>query len=162
MLPFCGQDRCVIDANGRVKLSPRLIEDFARECNGEVVLHCLPEGAVAIYPESVFMEMRRESTSGLAGLGSSMIRRRELRRFGAMTVPDCVTRQGRVTIPVGFREYSELLPGCEAYVVGVEIGAEIWNASRWRNEMELVNSHLERKGVEEMSADLNNSGRILQ
>ena len=38
MLPFCGQDRCVIDANGRIKLSPRLIGDFARQCNGEVVI----------------------------------------------------------------------------------------------------------------------------
>lgn len=30
MLAFCGLDRCSVDANGRIKLSPRVIEDFAR------------------------------------------------------------------------------------------------------------------------------------
>ena len=88
MLPFCGQDRCVIDANGRIKLSPRLIGDFARQCNGEVVLYCLPEGAIAIYPEAVFVELREASARSLSDVGTSLIRRRELRRFGSMTLPD--------------------------------------------------------------------------
>ena len=44
MLAFCGLDRCSVDANGRIKLSPRVIEDFARR-GSDVVLHCLPECA---------------------------------------------------------------------------------------------------------------------
>ena len=58
MLAFCGLDRCSVDANGRIKLSPRVIEDFARR-GSDVVLHCLPEGAVAVYPEDIYLEMRR-------------------------------------------------------------------------------------------------------
>lgn len=160
MLPFCGQDRCVIDANGRIKLSPRLIGDFARQCNGEVVLYCLPEGAIAIYPEAVFVEMREASARSLSDVGTSLIRRRELRRFGAMTLPDRITQQGRLTIPPGFRDFTALQPGSEAFVVGVEIGAEIWNAERWKREMDIVNGHLEQKGLEEMAADLRNTGNL--
>jgi len=158
MLPFCGQDKCVIDANGRLKLSPRLIEDFAGQCNGDVVLYCLPEGAVAVYPEAVFTAMRAESAGQLSNLGGSLVRRREMRRFGAMTQPDQITRQGRLTIPVGFRDYAALQPGTEVYVVGVEVGAEIWNAERWKQEMDIVNGHLAQKGAEEMTADLQNFG----
>ena len=158
MLPFCGQDKCVIDANGRVKLSPRLIEDFARQCDGDVMLYCLPEGAVAIYPEAVFAGMRQAAVTDLPAVGNSLLKRRELRRFGAMTQPDRVTRQGRLTVPVGFRDYAALQPGTEIYVVGVEIGAEIWNAERWRREMDEVNGHLERKGEGEMAADLQGFG----
>ncbi len=154
MLPFCGQDKCVIDANGRIKLSPRLIADFAGQCDGDIVLYCLPEGAVAIYPEAVFTGMRQSAAASLPEIGASLVRRRELRRFGAMSQPDQITQQGRITVPVGFREYAALQPGTEVYVVGIEIGAEIWNAERWRREMETVNGHLEQKGVEEMSADL--------
>jgi len=154
MLPFCGQDKCVIDANGRVKLSPRLIGDFADSCNGEVVLYCLPEGAVAVYPEAVYAEMRKGSVAELAVAAGSLVRRREHRRFGAMSQPDRVTQQGRLTIPQGFREFTDLQPGTEVYVIGVEFGAEIWNAERWKREMAVVNGHLEQKGEEEMSADL--------
>ena len=41
MLAFCGTDKCQMDANGRVKLSPHVLEDFARS-GSDVVLHCLP------------------------------------------------------------------------------------------------------------------------
>ncbi len=156
MLPFCGQDKCVIDANGRLKLSPRLIEEFARTCNGEVVLYCLPEGAVAIYPVEVFVAMREDASKQLGTLGNSLVKRRELRRFGAMSQPDRITSQGRLTVPVGFRDYADLQPGTEIFVVGVEVGAEIWNAERWKQEMNIVNGHLEQKGAEEMAADLQN------
>ena len=156
MLAFCGQDKCVVDANGRVKLSPRLIADFTRECGGEVILHCLSEGAVAIYPEKIYNDIRERARSAetLNELGSSIVRRRELRRFGAMSLPDRVTSQGRLTVPVGFREFTGLMPGVEAYVIGVEVGAEIWSAERWKREMELVNGHLELKSAEEMAADI--------
>ena len=55
MLSFCGIDKCSVDANGRIKLSPRVIDDFAAH-GGDVVLHCLPEGTIAVYPEAVYLE----------------------------------------------------------------------------------------------------------
>ena len=53
MIPFCGFDKCLLDANSRLKLSPRVLADFERR-GGDIVLHCLPEGALAVYPEEVF------------------------------------------------------------------------------------------------------------
>lgn len=154
MLPFCGQDKCSVDANGRIKLSPRLIEDFMARCSGEVVMHCLPEGAIALYPEKVFLEMRRQETQPMEKIGSSLVLRRSLRRFGAMSLPDKITRQGRLTIPASFRAPTLLTPGADAYVIGIEIGAEIWNAARWNEEMELIARHQVDRGEFEMNLDL--------
>ena len=154
MLSFCGQDRCSVDSNGRVKFSPRVISDFIDNCNGEVILHCLPEGALAIYPEDIYLEMRRAESKPAEKAGSSMLFRRNLRRFGALSSPEKVSRQGRVTIPGGYRTMLKLDPGEEIMVVGVEIGVEIWNAARWDEELIKINSHAEEKGEREMAADL--------
>lgn len=154
MLAFCGQDYCQIDANGRVKLSPRVISDFMEKCSGEIVMHCLPEGALAIYPEHIYLEMRRQEEAPAARAASSMVFRRELRRFGALSSADRITAQGRLTIPHGFREYAGLLPGTEIVVVGVEIGVELWNAERWTAELTKMNEHAIARGESEMADDL--------
>lgn len=154
MLAFCGQDYCQIDANGRVKLSPRVISDFMEKCSGEIVMHCLPEGALAIYPEHIYLEMRRQEEAPAARAASSMVFRRELRRFGALSSADRITAQGRLTIPHGFREYAGLLPGTEIVVVGVEIGVELWNAGRWTAELTKMNEHAIARGESEMADDL--------
>ena len=57
MLIFCGQDRISIDANGRIKFSPRILRDFNDQCSGQIVMHCLPEGALAVYPEEIFQQL---------------------------------------------------------------------------------------------------------
>jgi len=154
MLSFCGQDKCSVDSNGRVKFSPRVISDFTENCSGEVVLHCLPEGAMAVYPEDIYLEMRRAESKPAEKAGSSMLFRRNIRRFGALSSPEKVSRQGRITIPAGYREMLGLSPGEEIIVVGVEIGVEIWNATRWNEELIKINSHAEEKGEREMAADL--------
>ena len=59
-----------MDANGRLKLSPRVINDFMESCGGEIVMHCLPEGAVAVYPESIYLEMRRQENEPAARAAS--------------------------------------------------------------------------------------------
>ncbi len=154
MLAFCGQDRCQIDANGRVKLSPRVINDFIEKCSGEIVMHCLPEGAVAIYPESIYLEMRRREEAPAVRAATSMVFRREMRRFGALSSADRITAQGRLTIPHGFREHGGLLPGTDIVVVGVEIGVELWSAERWNAELAKMNEHAITRGESEMADDL--------
>ena len=154
MLSFCGQDRSSIDSNGRVKFSPRTVKDFMNRCNGEIVLHCLPEGALAVYPEEIYMQMRRAESRPAEKAGSSMVFRRTLRRFGALSSSEKISAQGRVTLPSGFREMLELTPGAEIVVVGAEIGVEIWNAARWEAELKKINEHAEEKGEREMAADL--------
>lgn len=160
VLAFCGQERCSIDANGRLKLSPKVVTDFTEKCGGRVVVHCLPEGAVAIYPEDIYLEMRRQETLPAAKAANSMVFRRSMRRFGAMSNSDTISNQGRVTLPQAFREYAALNPGGEVFVVGVEIGIEIWNAGRWMEEIERMDEHAREKGEREMAADLMSGDNI--
>ena len=154
MLSFCGQDKSSVDSNGRVKFSPRIISDFIDQCKGEVVLHCLPEGALAVYPEETYIQMRRAETRPAEKAGNSLVFRRNLRRFGALSSSEKVSAQGRITVPTGYREMLGLNPGEEIVVVGAEIGVEIWNAAKWDEELLRVNTHVEEKGEREMAADL--------
>ena len=109
MLAFCGQDRILIDANGRFKLPPHLIEDFLADGNGDVVFYCLPEGALAIYPEKVYTQMRKRDDDDIRKAGMSMLKRRDLRRFGAWSTSAKITPQGRLTLPGEFRQNTQLV-----------------------------------------------------
>ncbi len=135
MLSFCGMDSCRVDGAGRVRLTTPTVEDFLRRCDGEVVLFGLPEGAVAVYPEEVYQEMRRRELGDLDAVGASFAARRSLRRFGSMASAAKISRQGRVTLPEVLQRFAGLLPGSDAKVVGVEIGVEIWAADRFEAEM---------------------------
>ena len=154
MLAFCGQDKCSIDSNGRVKLSPRFISDFTERCEGNVVLHCVPEGALAVYPEDVYLDMRRNESRPAERAASSVVFRRSLRYFGAMSHSQKISQQGRITIPQMFREFAELIPGREAVIVGSEIGIEIWNTEKWAEEIKKIHQHSQDKAEREMAADL--------
>jgi DNA-binding transcriptional regulator/RsmH inhibitor MraZ len=160
VLSFCGQDRCSVDANGRIKLSPKVATDFAAKCGGQVVMHCLPEGAIAVYPEEIYLEMRRQETLPAAKAANSMVFRRSMRRFGALSSPESISNQGRITLPQAFREYAATAAGSEVWVVGVEIGIEIWNAERWAEELDKMNEHAREKGEREMAADLTSGDNI--
>ena len=154
MLLFCGQERCQMDASGRIRLSSKFAADFMQECQGQVVMHGLPEGALALYPEAVYREMRRrEMPAGQEALNFAA--RRTMRRFGALTREETITAQGRVTIPPMFREYAELKAGSEICVVGVEIGVELWNPQRYAAEMEKIRQHMQSREAMEMKQDLN-------
>lgn len=136
MLEFCGEERCRVDANGRIRLTQRWVDDFLRKCNGEVVMYVLPEGAVALYPEETYREMRAREISDTDNVGASFAARRSLRRYGSLTMPAVLTPQGRVTLPERFRKLTGLQPGVEACVVGVEIGVEIWTSEKFDAEMD--------------------------
>lgn len=153
-MPFYGQDQCTVDANGRVKLSPRLLMDFGRDGDA-VVLHCLPEGAIGVYPTSVWDEIRASETEPASGAASSVIVRRRNRRYGALSQMDTISKQGRITVPSPFRSLTGLNPGSEAVLVGVEVGVEIWNAERWNEEFQVLLQHEQERANREMRADLN-------
>ena len=154
MLSFCGQERCLVDGSGRIRLAQHFVDDFTGRCDGEVVMHGLPEGAIALYPEDVYDEMRRRELEAVGEIASSFAARRSLRRFGALTVPERITRQGRITLLPPFREFAGLVPGDECCVIGVEIGVEIWSIDRYEKEMAAIQEHLRRRGEQEMLADL--------
>ena len=150
---FCGQERCLVDTNGRVKLSARFVDDF-RSAGDQVVVHCLPEGALAVYPFRVWQAMRPGEERSETEAALSVVQRRRLRRFGAMTQVQALTNQGRITIPAQFRPLLDLEPGREVVTVGCEIGVEIWAAARWEREFDLLRQHEEQRAAAEMSADL--------
>ena len=154
VLPFCGQEKCLVDAGGRVRLTQRWVDDFLRRCGGEVVMHGLPEGAIALYPEEVYQEMRAREIGNLDQLGASFALRRSLRRFGALTRQDTITRQGRVTLPAPFREHAGIIAGKEVCIVGVEVGVEIWEPSRFAAEMQEIGAHLAERRDAEMAREL--------
>ena len=152
-MSFCGQDRCLVDANGRIKLSPRFLAEFAKTGQA-VMLHCLPEGALGVYPASMWETMRpARPESGAAALRNIALRR-EMRRFGAMSQPERISNQGRITIPPHFRTLLALSPGAEVVAAGSEIGVEIWNAARWEDELLRLEEHESRKAEAAMTADL--------
>jgi len=153
MLSFCGLDRCSVDSNGRIKLSPRVMEDFAQR-GGDVVLHCLPEGAVAVYPEDIYLAMRRTEPNPAERAAESFVFRRTLRRFGGWSQSERISAQGRITLPPAYREHAGLSSGGDAVVVGVEIGIEIWSQERWAEEQRKVQEHMLEKGEREMASDL--------
>ena len=138
MLPFSGCEHCLVDSNGRLRLCQRFVDDFLAECKGEIVIYGLPEGALALYPEKVFREMREKELGDINRIGASFAARRSLRRFGSLSAPEVISRQGRVTIPEHLRTFAGLPPGAAAAVVGVEIGVEIWAKERLEREMESI------------------------
>lgn len=157
MLAFCGQDKCVVDANGRVKLSPRYLSDFAEHGSEEIVLRCLPEGAIAVYPETIYLQMRNSEAKPAERAATSFVFRQTLRHFGSLSQSEKISAQGRLTLPQAYREHAGLLAGADAVIVGIEIGVEIWNAEKWAEELVKVNNHFREKGEREMAADLMNN-----
>ncbi len=158
MTGFCGQDRCLIDANGRLKLPPRVEQAFRRAGALEIVFHCLPEGALAVYPIAFWEQLRAEEAKDALRTAASIVIRRQLRRFGALTQVETLSNQGRITIPAGFRSLVALEPGTEAVVVGCEVGVEIWNSGRWQEELGLVRDHETLRADAEMKADVAAAG----
>lgn len=154
MIAFYGQDLCVVDANGRIKLSPRVIGDFMRK-GPDLVLRCLPEGAIGVYSEDVFDTMENVSGNLVQQAGESVLFRRSLRAFGAMSQTEKISSQGRITLAPLFRNFAGLVPGSTAVVVGVRIGVEIWLQERWEMEQQKILEHMVQRGNMEMQADLN-------
>lgn len=154
MLSFCGLDKAIVDANGRLRLSPKTVLDFTKRGGLDVVLHCLPEGAVAVYPEEIYLKMREDEVNPAGKASNSFVYRRQMRRFGSMSQPEVISGQGRITIPEAYRQSAGIQPGNEVMVVGCEIGIEIWNTERWENEFNEMNKNLRDKGEIEISADI--------
>ena len=138
MIPFCGCEHCLVDGNGRVRLCQRFVDDFLSRCEGKIVIYGLPEGALALYPEDVFKEMRERELGNMDRIGASFAARRSLRRFGSLSSPETISRQGRVSIPSHLQEFAGLLPGSRVSIVGVEIGVEIWAEERLKSEMSSI------------------------
>jgi DNA-binding transcriptional regulator/RsmH inhibitor MraZ len=153
MLNFFGQEQCTIDGNGRIKLTSRFGEDFER-AGQQVVLYCLPEGGLGVYPTPVWAKMNPVQANAEELAGKSMLFRREMRMRMAYTQPAEISNQGRLTIPTLFRQHLDIDAGTEVVLVGNGFGMEIWNLQRWLKETERLGEHALAKGEAELTADM--------
>ena len=155
MLNFCGEEKCTVDANGRLKLPLQFIDSFfAQDKSGEIVMHCLDEGALALYPVATFKEMRCREIQQQDRIANSLLMRRNLRRFGAMSCSETISRQGRITIPESYRLRCSLANSSTVMVVGIEIGVEIWNAERWAKELDDISSYEKLRAEAELNSSM--------
>lgn len=154
MFEFCAQESCTIDANGRLKLSASLQRDFQRHTEGDVVLYCVPEGCLGVFPPDTWQRIRQQDLDPVSRFSSDVVYRRTLRRFGAMSQPTTISAQGRITLPSAFRAYAGLEAGESAILIGCEIGVEIWQPTRWQDELDVIANHVNQKGRQAMQADL--------
>ena len=122
------------------------------------MLFGLPEGAVAVYPEDVYEEMRRRELGDLDAVGASFTARRSLRRFGSMACPSEIKCQGRLTLPEILQRHAGLEPGKSARIIGVEIGVEIWSAERFEAEMSDINQQQQAEKQAEISRTIRQGG----
>lgn len=161
MIKFCGYDKSLIDSNGRLKLSPSVLADFGGAGAG-LVLRCLPEGCLAVYPEAFFQQMRNAGSENAAVMSAaSALYRRNLRMLNAMSSPVTISPQGRITLPGDFRKYIGIDQTSEVVVVGVEVGVEIWSLQRWNEEQERISDHMSLRDELEMKKDLEDLNRTL-
>ena len=159
MFDFYGQERCKIDGNNRIKLSSVFLSSFERiSPSMEIVLFCLPEHAIGIYPVEVWEQMRQEESedreASMRMLSESMLSRRQRRRFGSMTQFVSISRQGRVTLPATFMEFAGIAAKDQVVLAGVEVGLELWSEEAWDRELAVIQDHLMKKSKHELETDL--------
>ena len=161
MLSFCGEEKCTVDANGRLKLPQQFIDSFfQQDKSGEIVLHCLDEGALALYPMATFKEMRCRELQQQDRIANSLLMRRNLRRFGALSCSSVISAQGRITVPESYRDRCALTNSSSVIVVGIEIGVEIWNVERWKRELEAISSYEKLRAEAEINSSIERSTQL--
>lgn len=153
-LEFCAQESCRLDSAGRLKLGAGVLKDFQRHTAGDVVLYCVPEGAVGIYPPVYWPQIRGEAEPGCPGARDNVVRRRLKRRFGALSQGASISNQARITIPPLFRQFAGLEAGGEVLVIGCENGVELWSPGRWEAEMAEIEDYFARRSERETRLDL--------
>lgn len=154
MLNFCGTEYCLLDSANRLRLASRFVTGFLGKCGGEVVLLGLPEGCIGVFPENIYHEMRQRELGNIDSFAQSFISRRSLRRFGMLTQPEHISRQGRITLPPQLLSHAGLTSGATACIAGVEIGIEIWLPERLEAEISESNHYQQLKRQREMELEL--------
>ena len=154
-MQFCFQGKCVLDANSRLKLPPLLLMDLAASNNsGRVMLYCLPEGCLGIFPMSEWENLRRQGSNDTDDVLNDAALRRQHRRIGSLSQSEVISNQGRITIPVMFRELLDLRTGSDAMLVGAEKWVELWSLKAWEHELQIIAEHEQKRVAADMDADL--------
>lgn len=126
-MPFRGIYEHTLDDRGRVALPARYRHEFAE--GGVATMS--PDGCVQVFTPAGFELMSEEGASETA---LSRDGRRARRRFDSHSFDVDLDRQGRVLVPVKFRD-SAGLDG-PVVIAGARECLEIWNPQRWEKELE--------------------------
>lgn len=154
-MQFCFQSKCVLDANGRIKLPPLVLSDLSDGNDVErLMLYCLPEGCLGIFPLAEWNRMRQHKGDDQGDLLNDAALRRQYRRIGSLSRSETITNQGRITVPVMFRELLGLKAGSEVMVVGAEKWVEVWSMTAWEQENQIISDHEKKRTAANMDADL--------
>ena len=129
---FYGCTQCDLDQGGRVKLPLWVQGAFSEIGKSEVMLYCLPEGCLAVFPLSQWQEYRQHP-SQLNELQELAYRRQE-RLVGARSFPGEISSQGRLQLPEHLMEVASLKKESTVVLVGAEKWFEIWSLERWELE----------------------------
>ncbi|MBP5641359.1 MAG: hypothetical protein J6X55_17915 [Victivallales bacterium] len=134
---FTGLTKCKLDSNGRIKLPPKVIDDLTNDGfdSQEIVLYCLPEGALALFSHQTWTLIRSKTDEETPDLLNDEGLRRRSRRIASNTDSQEISPQGRLTIPPLFREKLGFKEGEELIITGNERGYEIWSVQKWTQEM---------------------------
>ena len=103
---YSGLTKCKVDSAGRIRLPQRVIDDLlpANSDSAELVLYCLPEGALALFTVQTWQLIRSKTPEETPDLLTDLELRRRSRRIAANSDSVVITAQGRITVPPLFRE----------------------------------------------------------
>jgi MraZ protein len=137
---FLGEHRHALDAKGRVIFPARMRE----ELGAQVVLQKGIESCLYVLPPEEW-ERQVQRVNQLPTTNPDA--RRYARHFFSQASSERIDKQGRLTVPQGFRDYAGL--DREVVIVGTGSRVEIWDASRWEQQRSDLESRLE-----DLSSDL--------
>ena len=126
-MAFRGTYEHTLDDRGRVALPAR----YRHEFGGKVVIRPNEDGCIEVYPEAGFVQMSDEAASLPP---TTRPGRRSRRRFESQSFDTELDRQGRVLVPVRFREMAGL--NGSVVIVGRRECLEIWDPASWSREIQ--------------------------
>lgn len=126
-MSFRGIYEHTLDDRGRVALPARYRHEFAE--GGVATMS--PDGCVQVFTAEGFDS---RSAKGASESELTLLGRRMRRQFDSHSFDVDLDRQGRILVPVKFRE-SAGLDG-PVVIAGARECLEIWNPQRWEKELE--------------------------
>ena len=133
-----GEFRRSIDERFRVSVPTELLEGLLDDQDATLVKE--RPGCCSLWKRSVWKE---RLTSNVRVIESKLSadrmyhRSRDLQKLGRLLSTRHrdiqIAGRGRIFIPEGFREFLNIEPGSEIFIVGAAICIEIWSIDAWRN-----------------------------
>lgn len=124
---FLGQHLHTLDSKKRVAIPAKFRQQLPE---GQIYVTKLPEGCLAVYPQSEWDTFLNESLGKLDPLSRSARRiKREISSNAETSTPD---KQGRITISSNHLEQAGIRK--EVVFVGALNCFEVWDRDRWEAE----------------------------